>query len=273
MRSTIRTTKVLVNFATARFFEAQQLNAATGLNVGGFDRVISYSPHDIDQDFRIRNRAVLRSWTGAGYWLWKPYFIKRALSLLNEGEFLFYCDSGSHFIAHIDPLIELVLRTGQQLLPFELQLLERSYTKRDAFILMECDLPRFFDTRQRLASFILLRKSPFAVAFVDEFLELAQDPRLITNSKNRLGPDYPDFVAHRHDQSIFSLLTKRHGLIAYRDPSQWGNDCRKEFSTSSYSQLIELTRKKNLRPDVLARSWCRQRGWARAGRGSQRSWH
>ena len=69
MRSTIRTTRVLVNFATARFFEAQQLNAATGLNVGGFDRVISYSPHDIDRDFRIRNRAVLRSWTGAGYWL------------------------------------------------------------------------------------------------------------------------------------------------------------------------------------------------------------
>ena len=260
MLSDIRATKILVNFATARFFEAQQLNSKTGLSVGGFDRVISYGPHDIDRNFRIRNRAVLRSWTGAGYWLWKPYFIRRALSLMNEGEFLLYCDSGSHFIAQIEPLIEIALRTGQQILPFELQLLERSYTKRDTFILMDCDAPCFVDTHQRLAGFILLRKSPFTVSFVDEFLHLAQDPRLITDSRSRLGPDYADFVAHRHDQSIFSLLTKRHGLIAYRDPSQWGNDSRDEFSTSSYDQLLELTRKKTFRPDVLARSWWKQRG-------------
>jgi hypothetical protein len=255
MRSEIRATKVLVNFATASFFEAQRLNAETGLSVAGFDRAISYSSRDIERDFRIRNRAVLRSRTGAGYWLWKPYFIKRALSLLNEGEFLFYCDSGSHFIARIDPLVEIALRTGQQLLPFELQLLERSYTKRDAFMLMDCDAPPFVDTRQRLAGFILLRKSPFAVSFVDEFFDLAQDPRLITDSRSQLGPDYPDFVAHRHDQSIFSLLTKRHGLTTYRDPSQFGNDLREEYPASTYGQLIDLTRSRTSRPRGLLLSW------------------
>jgi hypothetical protein len=25
-------------------------------------------------------------------------------------------------------------------------------------------------------------------------------------------PDYPDFIAHRHDQSVFSLLTKRYEI-------------------------------------------------------------
>ncbi len=201
---------------------------------------------------------MLRSRTGAGYWLWKPYFIKRALSMLNEGDFLLYCDSGSHFIDRIDPLIEIAVRTQQQVIPFELTHLERRYTKRDAFILMGCDTARFTDTRQRLGGFILLQKSAFAEAFVNEFLDLAQDPRLITDMKSRLGSDYADFVAHRHDQSIFSLLTKRYGLTAYRDPSQWGNSLREEYPASTYGQLIELTRERTSGPDALLLWWWRR---------------
>jgi hypothetical protein len=254
-----RATRILINFATLKFFPAQQRNAETGLAVGGFDRVICYCRMNIDWHFLVRNRSLLAARTGAGYWLWKPYFIKRALGLLSEGDFLFYCDSGSYFLDRIDPLIELATRTRQQVIPFELVHLERCYTKRDAFILMGCDAARFTDTRQRLGGFILLQKSAFAEAFVDEFLDLVQDPRLISDMNNRLGsPNYSDFVGHRHDQSIFSLLTKRHGLAAYRDPSQWGNDLREEYPTSGYGQLIELTRRATSRPRALL-SWGQRR--------------
>jgi hypothetical protein len=248
-------TRVLINFATLKFYEAQQRNAETALTVGGFDRVICYGSRDIDGQFRARNRSLLRARIGAGYWLWKPYFIKRALGLLSQGDFLFYCDSGSHFVDRIDPLIELATRTQQQVIPFDLTLLERCYTKRETFILMGCDAARFADTRQRLGSFILLQKSTFAGEFVDEFLELAQKPRLIVDMTSGIGPDHPDFVAHRHDQSIFSLLTKRYGLTAYRDPSQYGNDLREEYPESTYGQLIDLTRSRTSRPGGLALSW------------------
>jgi hypothetical protein len=250
-----RARKVLINFATLKFYEAQQRNAETALTVGGFDKVICYSRKDIDREFRSRNRSILRARIGAGYWLWKPYFIKRTLAMLNEGDFLFYCDAGSHFIDRIDPLIEVAARAQQPVIPFELIHPEKYYTRRDAFILMGCDTARFSETRQRLASFILMRKSPFAETFVDEFLTLAQDARLITNAPGRLGPESPDFVAHRNDQSIFSLLTKRHGLDAYRDPSQFGNDQREQHPTSTYGQLIDLTRSKTRRPAGLALSW------------------
>jgi hypothetical protein len=78
---------------------------------------------------------------------------------------------------------------------------------------------------------------------------------LITEMKGTVGPDYSDFVAHRHDQSIFSLLTKRYGLVAYRDPSQYGNDLREEYPASTYGQLIDLTRSRTSRPACLALSW------------------
>lgn len=250
-----RATRVLINFATLKFYAAQQHNAQTALSVGGFDQAICYGPWDIDRNFRARNRSLLRARIGAGYWLWKPYFIKRALGLLSQGDFLFYCDSGSHFVDRIDPLIEVANRTQQQVIPFDLIHLERCYTGREIFILMGCDAARFTDTRQRLGGFILLQKSAFAENFVDEFLELAQDPCLIADMTSTIGPEHPDFVAHRHDQSIFSLLTKRYGLTAYRDPSQYGNEMREEYPESTYGQLIELTRSRSSRPGSLASSW------------------
>jgi hypothetical protein len=89
----------------------------------------------------------------------------RFRGLLSEGDFLVYCDSASYFVDRMDPLIELATRTRQQVIPFELALLERCYTKRDAFIVMGCDAARFTETRQRLGSLILLQKSAFAEAF------------------------------------------------------------------------------------------------------------
>ena len=75
-------TELFARLDTLKFYAAQQRNAETAVTVGGFDEVICYGPRDIDRQFRVRNRSLLRSRIGAGYWLWKPYFIKRALDQL-----------------------------------------------------------------------------------------------------------------------------------------------------------------------------------------------
>jgi len=60
-------------------------------------------------------------------------------------------------------------------------------------------------------------------------------------------PNYKEFIDHRHDQSIFSVLTKKYNLLAYRDPSQWGNEDIKTYkSTSFYPQIIVSTRQRNI---------------------------
>ena len=45
----------------------------------GADMVYEYEPHNIDTFFRANNEATLAAERGAGYWLWKPYFINRAV--------------------------------------------------------------------------------------------------------------------------------------------------------------------------------------------------
>lgn len=239
--------KLLINYANAVFRKSQKLNSRTGLTVGLFDKVISYSPRDIDPDFYERNKKILSQEKGNGYWLWKPYFIKKALDMLSFGDFLFYCDSGSYFIRPITPLIEISSERGQELIVFELGRIERAWTKRDAFILMDSDSPEYSDSKQRLACFSLWKKSKFTMDFICEFLYFAQDERIITDLENQCGhSNYPEFEEHRHDQSIFSLLTKKYGLDAYRDPSQWGNGRKESYPNSQYEQLIEHTRERNV---------------------------
>lgn len=239
--------KLLINYSNNVFRKSQKLNSKTGKEVALFDEVISYSPKDIEQDFFEKNKKILSQKKGNGYWLWKPYFIKRSLERLNYDDFLFYCDAGSYFINPITPLINISLETGQDIITFELSQIERVYTKRDAFILMECENSKYTETKQRLASYNLWKKSKLSMDFINEWLRYAQDERIITDIENQCGfPNYPEFKEHRWDQSIFSLLTKKYNLDAYRDPSQWGNESLELYKNSTYEQLIEHTRKRNL---------------------------
>jgi hypothetical protein len=255
--------KLLLNYADERFAELQRRNCETGLSVAGFDRVVSYCPGDIDAQFAANNRGILSQKRGNGYWLWKPYFIQHALAELADGDFLFYCDSGAHFVASIEPLVALARRLDQDVIPFDLAKRESDWTKRDAFVLLECDTPHFTQSRQRLASFSLWRKTERSVELAAEWLRLAQDERLLTDLENQCGlPNYDGFREHRHDQSLFSLLTKKYGLRACRNPSQHGNRSHRRYPESAYGQLIEHTRLKSA--SVAQRIWHHARRAARA---------
>lgn len=239
--------KVLVNYADRGFQRSQKLNSKSGLAVGCFDEIWSFGPHDIDHDFQHRNQHILSHKRGAGYWLWKPYFVNHALQRLQPGDFMFYCDSGSLFIDSVDKLIAVSKQSRQDLLCFDTEFYEKKFTKRDAFVLLDCDEARFTETKHRLASFSLWKKSEQTTALAAEWLAAAQDERLLTDLPNQLGlPNFDGFSEHRHDQSIFSLLTKRYGLRAFRDPSQWGNAYFDHYPESAYPQVIVHTRSKNL---------------------------
>jgi hypothetical protein len=239
-------TLVLVNYANFRYKTAQKKNKITGLTFGGFDKVLSYTNRSIDKKFYRENREILTQERGNGYWLWKPYFIKKALDQVDMGDYVFYCDSGAHFINSVKPLIKLCNEFNTDIVSFELVHIEKYWTKRDAFLLMNCDSPKYYDSPQRLACYSLWRKSAFSVKFIDEYVELSKDKRLLTDCENRVGAlNYDGFQDHRHDQSIFSLMLKKYNLIPFRDPSQWGNNSKALYPNSPYDQLIAHTRSRD----------------------------
>lgn len=238
--------KHFINYATPNFFDAQRFGAKSALEIGGFDTAHCFNPSHIDSQFYSKHQAILNQPRGAGYWLWKPYVIRKTMDLVDDGDLIMYCDSASHFIRSAQPLFELFSKYQQDLIPFDLHLSEHQWTKRDAFITLDCDTEEYSNSSQRLASFILLKKSVFSKKFIDTYLQYCCNPAILTDGENVLGkPNYPDFQQHRHDQSIFSLLSKKFGLPAYRDPSQWGNSRIEQFQNSDYKQIIEHTRQKS----------------------------
>lgn len=256
---------VLVNYANWRYHIARKLNTHSGLAVGGFDKVFAYGPRDIDSAFYRRNKKILQAEKGNGYWLWKPYCIKKALEKINYGDYLFYSDAGSYFIQSIHQLL-VSPYLDQDLLVFELPHPEVQYTKRDAFVLMDCDADKYVRSKQMLASFSLWRKSDFTLAFVDDWLNFAQEERILTDDENTCGfENYPEFIAHRHDQSVFSLLSKKHGIVPYRDPTQFGNEVLDQYPNSAYGQILVHTRERNSWIDLnkglqfLYAIWCKIR--------------
>lgn len=246
----------LVNFADKNYHSSQVRNSQTGMKIGGFDKVFSFTPDDIPKDFFSKYEHILSNKRGSGYWLWKPLFVKTALDRVAEGDYVFWCDAGADFIANINSLIDFAKEKNIDVLPFESQFLEKQYTKRDAFIIADLDVPEIYDSKHRICSFFLIKKTKLSVQFIEEFLSLACDERMITDSVNQLGKEnYPEFIEHRHDQSIFSLLTKKYKFIAFRDPSQWGNMVADLYKDSTYPQILSHHRKKNLTKNVIINSF------------------
>jgi hypothetical protein len=245
---------VLMSYADSRYRYVQELQVLSARKYCRFDQIHAYGPEDIDPDFRARHDAVLKQRRGGGYWLWKSYLIDRTLRQLPTNSVLMYSDAGAVFVADCEPLLSLCASSNCDVVCFELMQIERMYTKRDTFVMLNCDSPEFTRTRQRLGSFMIIRKSENSSRFVREWLHWSEDPRLLTDMQNTQGlPDYADFIDHRHDQSIFSLLTKKHGLPAFRDPSQWGNSVHAAYPNSPYPQIINHVRRIK-RPWLLQKS-------------------
>jgi len=260
---------VLVNYATGPFRESQRRNAATGLGVGGFDRALTLGPWDLDLRFRARNRRILRHARGAGFWLWKPYVVLRALESLDDGDWLFYSDSGSHFVDSVWHLVRFAAARDLDLLVFDAgPFPEGHYTKRDTFQLLDCDRPELAESRQRTAAFSLWRPTPGALTLAREWLAAGCDERAITDLDNQLGlPNYPGWVDHRHDQSIFSLLTKKAGLPAFRNPARGGATSLIDYPDSSYPQVVQHTRARRVAVNTRLRATVvRRAGDLRQGR-------
>lgn len=230
---------ILLNYANGYSRRLQKLSNRTGMHIGGFDSNISLSPKDIDRRFWRENRAILTQKRLGGYGLWKPYIILKVLETLPPRDVLFYCDSDSFFVAPVKPLTDLFERTKQDVIPFELEYYEYAWTKRDAFILMECDTPEYTHSPQMLDGYHLWRKSETSLRFLREWLAYARDARISTDIPNQLGLDnYDGFKENRHEQTIFSLLVKKYGFEAFRDPSQFGNDRAALYKNSPYWQIV-----------------------------------
>ncbi len=217
----------LISFASASHYATQRRLHSTALKHG----IKNNSPYKAWQllfsAFYWKNRKILTSSRGAGFWLWKPHILLNALNNSSSDEVIIYLDTDHIIVQPLDPIIKLCTLQNPIVIfssHGNKNVLARQRTKRDCFILMDCDSPDYYDKEQAAATLIVIRKTESSLLFVKQWLTYCEDERIITDQPNVLGlPDLEGFIEHRHDQSILSLLAFKHNLSIYRFPSERGN--------------------------------------------------
>ncbi len=165
---------------------------------------------------------------GFGWFSWKPYIILDALSRVNDGDIVLYTDADTYPIADISVLYDECARIGGQMMFAAQECFNHEWIKRDCYIVMGQDDPKYYDAQHGVARFMLFQRGPWRPQqFLMEWLTYCLNPTAQTFDASVLGfPEVsPEFKEHRTEQAIMTLLCLKYGLKLYREACQAGDDC------------------------------------------------
>ena len=193
--------------------------------------------------FETRNLSLLKENRGAGYWVWKPLIIRKALENIEDDDVLIYSDAGKLLlnigIERPERLAELAKRQPEGFIAGMQFPVARNdhWTKRDAFILMGVDDPKFREPNQIQVGWSAWTKSGACFKLLDDWQRYAEDRRICSDDENVLGqPNYEGFQENRHDQSIYTNLVFQHNLpfldFSRRPARKYVVDVRKQPQVS-----------------------------------------
>lgn len=190
------------------------LEQANNLNL--FSKTTLYTDADLRADTEFwtkHSQFIEKNKRGYGYWIWKPYLIKKTMEKMKDGDMLLYLDAGCEIdINEKEYLINCFDISKTDYIVGTFTCIERDWNKMDLLLKLDMNDTTYLNTSQRQASalYFICKKIR---SLVNEWYEIACDYHMIDDSPS-IAPNLPCFKEHRHDQSIFSLLTKKYNLYS-----------------------------------------------------------
>lgn len=177
------------------------------------NQLVKYTDADLKNDpgFWLKHKDFIENnKRGYGYWIWKPYLIWNTLNRMNENDTLIYLDGGCEVVNRPDSYNKLrgIINKCNDIL----------YTSSgfDSYLFTKMDLFEYMKTHDQVqcqAGVLIIKKTPIMMNFIKDWYNIACNYHLLDDSKSLL-PNHTDFIEHRHDQSIFSLLITAYNLNA-----------------------------------------------------------
>jgi hypothetical protein len=202
-------------------------NEASQFNI--FNRIVGLTDQDLkcDTEFWDKNHSFIETNSrGYGYWLWKSYIVKKQLEIMSDNDVLVYADAGCSMNIHgKDRLLaycEMVKDSPYGIVSFQMsQHVERIWTKMDIVHHLQAS-DEFITSGQLCATAFIIRKHQSVTDLVDKWYETSCMYRLIDDSPSQIS-NYRYFLENRHDQSIWSILRKKHGTVTLKDETDFLN--------------------------------------------------
>lgn len=217
----------LISFATPDYYWIQdKLNHSVVSNNIKIDKIVSYRDTFLNSDTLQYCKNNPR---GFGFWRWKSIILNDIFSKIEYGDRVLYLDSGNTVRPELNIFLDynhsdIVLFENKDA-NFQNEVWRtKQWTRRDCYILMDCDEEKYWNGKQVNASFQFYTKTDRTIDFLKKFENYCDDHLIISDHPSQLGSEYPEFGDHRHDQAILSLLALKHDVDLLSDPSESGNN-------------------------------------------------
>lgn len=174
---------------------------------------------------------------GCGWYAWKPLIILDAFDRSPIHDIVLYTDADTVPITNLGVLFDIA--QSNEVMLFEASgRNNRQWCKRDCFIVMGQDQPKYHNCQAGVARFMLFRKGTYDIQqFLWEWLSYCVNPLATTFDPSILGPELPGFIEHRTEQAILTLLAHKYGYKLFREADQHGNSHSNDKDL--YGQLFE----------------------------------
>jgi len=199
------------------YYEAGERLLNQANNIQLFDKTIFYTDADLKADTEFWNQHsnfIENNKRGYGYWIWKPYLIKKTMEQMNNGDILLYLDCG----CEIDIRMKHVFNRDLELIKNEYVMgttvcIEREWNKMDLLKKLDVLDSKYLNTPQCQSGANLILVCDKTRELINKWYELACDYHNIDDSPS-IEPNLSCFKEHRHDQSVYSLLLKKYNLFS-----------------------------------------------------------
>jgi hypothetical protein len=216
----------LVNYSQNFYKQAQNKNSYTGYKFGNFDFVHSYNQNLLPQFYldlcsKTIDYMNFVNKRGAGYWFWKPFVIYDVLNKVDEGDFVFYCDSGAYFTGSCHSSVDLMNDLGINVMCYVLDSFhtDRVWSRQDTRFILDSNSDELLDSPQIMATHIFLRNCLETKVLISNWMTYCQDLRVLWDEPSQIKKEESCFKESRHDQSIWSILCKKRKYLTFKDPS------------------------------------------------------
>jgi len=205
---------------------------------GFFDSITSHNRKSMDElypEFKsLHDNFVEKNPLGYGRWVWKPFLINQRLKELPDDSILLYLDVGCWI--NFGPesarkrMSEYILHTQQNdILAFQHNgswIIEKAFTRVDLVEEIDLSLTDLL-SRQINAGVIFFKVNEKSRSFVKEWLQFCTKNSYAYLMDPPPELRFPEYIDHRHDQSVFSGLIKKHGILPFSEET-WFLDWERE---------------------------------------------
>lgn len=189
-----------------------------------FDKIITYNDLDLIQkfpDFWSQHKDfILNSPRGFGYWLWKPFIMLETMKTLKEGDILVYIDCGCELnikgLDRFKEYLNTVKKNNSLLFHLEEKHTEWQWNKMDLISHLGMQDHKSLFLPQTVGGIQLHKCCKENIKFLEEYYNTCCKYNLIDDSPSKI-PNTSQFIEHRHDQSVASLLAKKYNYYAIAD--------------------------------------------------------